>query len=268
MTTDIDDLLNAWTGAERTGDAATLDTSSPTTSSASAPSASCSTSPPWLGRFDHGLRYEQLELDELSIRRHGDAALVVAHQHAVGDAAATPSHPTPGSRSPSSPTTTVCRDRRDAVQLHRPAAGSPTMTAAVQPRASYRPRSLRGCRRVLFDHSPSQSDPRHVRGRIRCSSSPRSDEAQHQPHQLLVARRTAAARRTRARPRPQVDEAGIDTLWVADHLLQMDPNATVDEPMLEAYTTLGFLAATTRRCSSARWSPGRRSARRRCWSRS
>lgn len=42
------------------------------------------------------------------------------------------------------------------------------------------------------------------------------------------------------------DDGGIDTLWVADHLLQMDPNASVDEPMLEAYTTLGFLAAATR----------------------
>jgi F420-dependent oxidoreductase-like protein len=45
----------------------------------------------------------------------------------------------------------------------------------------------------------------------------------------------------------QADEGGIDTLWVADHLLQMDPNASVDEPMLEAYTTLGFLAAATSR---------------------
>jgi F420-dependent oxidoreductase-like protein len=42
-----------------------------------------------------------------------------------------------------------------------------------------------------------------------------------------------------------VEEAGLDTLWVADHLLQMDPTAGVDEPMLEAYTTLGFLAAAT-----------------------
>jgi F420-dependent oxidoreductase-like protein len=43
------------------------------------------------------------------------------------------------------------------------------------------------------------------------------------------------------------DAAGVDTLWVADHLLQMDPNARIDEPVLEAYTTLGFLAAATRR---------------------
>jgi F420-dependent oxidoreductase-like protein len=43
------------------------------------------------------------------------------------------------------------------------------------------------------------------------------------------------------------DEGGIDTLWVADHLLQADPASTIDEPMLEAYTTLGFLAAQTSR---------------------
>jgi F420-dependent oxidoreductase-like protein len=41
------------------------------------------------------------------------------------------------------------------------------------------------------------------------------------------------------------DDAGLDTVWVPDHLLQMDPSASPDEPMLEAYTTLGFLAAAT-----------------------
>jgi F420-dependent oxidoreductase-like protein len=43
------------------------------------------------------------------------------------------------------------------------------------------------------------------------------------------------------------DDAGLDTLWVADHLLQMDPGSTPDAEMLEAYTTLGFLAAHTER---------------------
>jgi len=43
------------------------------------------------------------------------------------------------------------------------------------------------------------------------------------------------------------DDAGLDTLWVADHLLQADPSSTPTEPMLEAYLTLGFLAARTRR---------------------
>jgi F420-dependent oxidoreductase-like protein len=43
------------------------------------------------------------------------------------------------------------------------------------------------------------------------------------------------------------DEAALDTVWVADHLLQADPTSTPDAAMLEAYTTLGFLAARTRR---------------------
>jgi F420-dependent oxidoreductase-like protein len=43
------------------------------------------------------------------------------------------------------------------------------------------------------------------------------------------------------------EDAGLDTLWVADHLLQADPSSSVDEPMLEAYTTLGYVAARTSR---------------------
>ena len=43
------------------------------------------------------------------------------------------------------------------------------------------------------------------------------------------------------------EAAGVDTVWVADHLLQADPTSEPHEPMLEAYTTLGYLAATTDR---------------------
>jgi alkanesulfonate monooxygenase SsuD/methylene tetrahydromethanopterin reductase-like flavin-dependent oxidoreductase (luciferase family) len=40
----------------------------------------------------------------------------------------------------------------------------------------------------------------------------------------------------------------VDTVWVADHLLQVGPTAAADDTeMLEAYTTLGFLAAQTGR---------------------
>ena len=46
------------------------------------------------------------------------------------------------------------------------------------------------------------------------------------------------------------DEAGLESLWVMDHLFQL-PEGTgwggPDEPMLEAYATLGFLAGVTRR---------------------
>jgi F420-dependent oxidoreductase-like protein len=44
-----------------------------------------------------------------------------------------------------------------------------------------------------------------------------------------------------------LDDTAVDTLWVADHLLQADPAGRLDEPMLEAYTTLGYLATATSR---------------------
>jgi F420-dependent oxidoreductase-like protein len=50
-----------------------------------------------------------------------------------------------------------------------------------------------------------------------------------------------------ARVARAADAAGIDTVWVADHLIQADPTAVPDSEMLEAYTTLGFLAAETER---------------------
>jgi F420-dependent oxidoreductase-like protein len=44
------------------------------------------------------------------------------------------------------------------------------------------------------------------------------------------------------------DQAGVDTVWVVDHLLQADPTAAPGETeMLEAYTTLGFLAGQAER---------------------
>jgi alkanesulfonate monooxygenase SsuD/methylene tetrahydromethanopterin reductase-like flavin-dependent oxidoreductase (luciferase family) len=44
------------------------------------------------------------------------------------------------------------------------------------------------------------------------------------------------------------DETGVDTVWVADHLLQADPFADpAHTEHLEALTTLGFLAARTER---------------------
>ena len=43
------------------------------------------------------------------------------------------------------------------------------------------------------------------------------------------------------------DRSVIDTVWVNDHLMQAEPGTTPDEPMLEAYTVLGFLASETRR---------------------
>jgi len=43
----------------------------------------------------------------------------------------------------------------------------------------------------------------------------------------------------------RADEAGVDTVWVPDHLVQADPASDVHEPMLEAYSVLSFLAGRT-----------------------
>jgi F420-dependent oxidoreductase-like protein len=49
-----------------------------------------------------------------------------------------------------------------------------------------------------------------------------------------------------ARVARAADEGGLDTVWVTDHLIQADPTSVPDSEMLEAYVTLGFLAALTR----------------------
>jgi F420-dependent oxidoreductase-like protein len=46
-----------------------------------------------------------------------------------------------------------------------------------------------------------------------------------------------------------VEDAGFDAIWTMDHLLQLDALGPADAPMLEAYTTLGFIAAHTKRVS-------------------
>lgn len=44
------------------------------------------------------------------------------------------------------------------------------------------------------------------------------------------------------------DDAGLDSLWVMDHFFQIRiTGRPPEDPMLEAYTTLGFLAGQTRR---------------------
>ena len=43
------------------------------------------------------------------------------------------------------------------------------------------------------------------------------------------------------------EEAGYSSLWVMDHLLQLPPLGGPTASMVEGYTTLGALAALTRR---------------------
>ena len=52
-----------------------------------------------------------------------------------------------------------------------------------------------------------------------------------------------------ARIARSADDAGVDRLSVMDHVWQIGPHGPVEQDMLEAYTTLGFLAANTSRVS-------------------
>jgi F420-dependent oxidoreductase-like protein len=52
---------------------------------------------------------------------------------------------------------------------------------------------------------------------------------------------------TLARVAKDADDAGFDSIWVMDHFFQIRGVGRVEEPMLEGMTTLGFLAAHTRR---------------------
>ncbi len=58
---------------------------------------------------------------------------------------------------------------------------------------------------------------------------------------------TSAIGPTLARVVSDADAAGFDSLWVMDHFFQIRGIGPAEDPMLEGWTTLGFMAAHTRR---------------------
>ncbi|WP_410813693.1 LLM class F420-dependent oxidoreductase [Micromonospora sp. 067-2] len=58
---------------------------------------------------------------------------------------------------------------------------------------------------------------------------------------------TAAIAPTLAEAATIAEQAGVASFTVMDHFFQMEAVAAAEEPMLEAYTALGFVAAKTRR---------------------
>jgi F420-dependent oxidoreductase-like protein len=57
---------------------------------------------------------------------------------------------------------------------------------------------------------------------------------------------TAAIGATLARVARDADQAGFDSIWVMDHFFQIRGLGPAEDPMLEGWTTLGYLAAHTR----------------------
>jgi F420-dependent oxidoreductase-like protein len=59
----------------------------------------------------------------------------------------------------------------------------------------------------------------------------------------------AAIGETLARIVETADSAGFDSLWVMDHMYQIRGVGPVEEPMLEGWTTLGFMAAHSKQAT-------------------
>jgi F420-dependent oxidoreductase-like protein len=58
---------------------------------------------------------------------------------------------------------------------------------------------------------------------------------------------TPAIGSTLARVARQADDVGLDSVWVMDHFFQIRGVGPAEEPMLEGWTALGYLAANTTR---------------------
>ena len=58
---------------------------------------------------------------------------------------------------------------------------------------------------------------------------------------------TEAVGPTLARIARDADDAGFDSIWVMDHFFQIRGVGRPEEPMLEGWTALGYMAASTRR---------------------
>ena len=83
-TTQTTSLLDRWRDAEHDGDALALDQLLAADFVGVGPVGFVLDRATWLSRFDMGLRYEALSLDEVAVHDHDGTAIAVAHQHATG----------------------------------------------------------------------------------------------------------------------------------------------------------------------------------------
>jgi hypothetical protein len=92
-TTQIDTLLGTWQDAERNGDREQLDRILTDDFVGIGPVGFVLPKAAWLARLGPDLHYDRLDLDEVSTRSYGDATVVIARQHATGEARGNPVPP-------------------------------------------------------------------------------------------------------------------------------------------------------------------------------
>jgi ketosteroid isomerase-like protein len=82
---DIEGFLAEWTAAERSGDAAALEKLLADDFTGVGPLGFTLSKQDWLDRHAAGdLKYRTFELADISVRRYGEAAVVIAQQSAAG----------------------------------------------------------------------------------------------------------------------------------------------------------------------------------------
>jgi hypothetical protein len=89
-TTDVRDVLRRWSDAERDGDRDGLDHLLTADFVGIGPVGYVLPRSAWLDRLGPDLRYDHLELDEITSRDYGETSVVVARQHVIGDARGNP----------------------------------------------------------------------------------------------------------------------------------------------------------------------------------
>lgn len=93
MSTTTDDLLYGWKEAERSGDAGRLAAMLTDNFVGIGPVGFMLPKAAWVARLGPELRYDRLDLDEVSERRYDDALVIVARQYAAGEARGNPLPP-------------------------------------------------------------------------------------------------------------------------------------------------------------------------------
>ena len=90
MNAELDHLVTAWAEAERSGDRATLELLLADDFLGIGPVGFVLPKEIWASRFEHGQRYDDLDVDELSTRVYSNAAVIVGRQRAHGEAQGNP----------------------------------------------------------------------------------------------------------------------------------------------------------------------------------
>jgi hypothetical protein len=90
MDAEVEQLLSRWSEAEGRGDANLLGALLDDDFVGIGPVGFVLDRDAWLDRFDGGLHYDDLGLDEVAVHHHGPTVIAVARQHAEGRAGDVP----------------------------------------------------------------------------------------------------------------------------------------------------------------------------------